>query len=135
MHRIQELIDNHRIIWFSIGSDEALGSRFLSEVAELGIPWVSGKTVTAADRCSYFMGIGPKPTLGHLSWQIWRATWLSEEADPEHRERFYSGGQIPLRVDYGAFSRGETDYLVRENVVKNVGGFAYPIGGRVIHIE
>ena len=135
MRSIQELVVNRRLIWFSIGSDEALRSQFLSEVAEMGIPWVSGKAVTAADCCSYFMGIGPNLTVGHVSWQIWRATWLSEEVDPEHRERFYSAGQIPLRVDYGKYSRGETDYLVRENAVKNVDGFTYPIGGRAIHID
>lgn len=135
MRTLQELIDRHSIIWFSIGSDKDLCTQFMSELAELGMLWVNGRPVTPEDNCSYFMGFGPSRTIGHISWQIWRVSWLNEESDLDHRERFYSNGQIPLRVDYGKYRRGEEDYLVRENVVKIVGGFTYPVGGRVLFVD
>ena len=132
MRSIKELINKNEVIWFSIGSDQALRSQFMQEAAELGIDWVSGRPVSDGDRCGYFMGIGPSPTLGYVSWQIWRASWLTEEANPEDRSRAYSNRVVPIRVDYGKYTRGDEDYLVTENVVKNVAGFTYPIGGRVI---
>lgn len=135
MYSIQDLIGKNKVVWFSVGSNEEIRSQFLGELMKLGTSWVNGDPVTENDSCSYFMGIGPSYKVGHISWQIWRATWLSEDSNPEHRERFYSGGQIPLRVDYGRYSRGETDYLVKENIVSNVSGFTYPLGGRAVHVE
>ncbi|QIK51844.1 hypothetical protein G7058_07290 [Jeotgalibaca porci] len=135
MYKIKNLIDEHEVVWFSVGSNEEIHAQFLSELRELGITWVSGDSVCENDTCSYFMGISSNRKVGHVSWQIWRATWLSEEENPNNRERFYSDGHIPLRVDYEKYSRGELDYLVKENSVTEVSGFLYPVGGRAVSVN
>lgn len=135
MYGLKDLIEKYEVIWFSVGSDKGLRVQFLKELNELDLTWIGGDPICENDFCSYFMGISSNRKIGHVSWQIWRASWLSEETDSENRERFYSDGHIPVRVDYEKLSRGELDYLVKENSVTEVSGSLYPVGGRAVSVN
>ena len=135
MYGLKDLIEKYEVIWFSVGSDKGLRVQFLKELNELDLTWIGVDPICENDFCSYFMGISSGRKVGHVSWQIWRATWLREEENPNNRERFYSDGHIPLRVDYEKYSRGELDYLVKENSVTEVSGSLYPVGGRAVSVN
>lgn len=134
MRSIGTIIERHERIWFSIKGEAYLGKVFLQDLSNLGFKWVNGREIDVDEEAGRFMGINTKSrTIGYVSWQIWRASWLSEEAAPNKREQFYSDRVVPLRIEYDLFVTGNEDYLVKQNIVKTTGGFTYPVGGRVIY--
>lgn len=135
MRSLKELVNQYERIWFSVGSDDDLQLQFMTELEEHGYHWVSQKPVVSFDRRSFFMGIGPNKSVGIVTWQIWRVSWLNEEANPDNRDECYRNGKAPVRIDYEKYSRGDEDYFVHENIVKNVGGFLYQPGGKIILID
>lgn len=135
MRSIEALFGEHTRIWFSVGGDEGIRSRFMEELVSLGLNWVNGRKVSEDDSCSYFMGIGPSRKVGHVSWQIWRVSMLNEAANPDSPGRSYSDNQVTMRIDYERYTRGDEEYLVTENIVRNVAGSVYPTGGRIIFID
>ena len=112
MYGLKDLIEKYEVIWFSVGSDKGLRVQFLKELNELDLTWIGGDPICENDFCSYFMGISSGRKVGHVSWQIWRATWLSEEENPNNRERFYSDSALGVARPGGDDRRGEVDYLV-----------------------